>query len=65
MAVIDLSTVTVDELTSILTNFKHSSHQKSVLPFTLSGSSAAVFEKLLAKSDAITHAGRVEVGSNT
>jgi hypothetical protein len=59
MVAIDLSTVAVDELIPVLTNFKHSN--QSILPFTLSGSSEDVFVKLLEKSATMAPGGRVEV----
>jgi hypothetical protein len=60
MTVIDLSTVQVDELIPVLTKFKHSN--QSILPFTLSGSSEAVFAEVLKKAATMPSAGCVEVG---
>lgn len=59
MAIIDLSTVQVDDLIPVLTNFKHCN--QSILPFTLSGSSEAVFAELLEKAAIGPSAGCVEV----
>ncbi|KAG7667160.1 hypothetical protein Ndes2526B_g04335 [Nannochloris sp. 'desiccata'] len=60
MAIIDLSTVQVDDLIPVLTNFKHCN--QSILPFTLSGSSEAVFAELLEKAAIGPSAGCVEIG---
>ena len=56
MAVIDLSTMDVEELAPVLTSFKYSN--QCILPFSVSGSSEAVFSSLLEKS---ASAGKVEV----